>query len=754
MSTSPQSIRLLAVEIRSEQDVVVARQRARQLAAALGFPLQAQTSIATALSEIARNAFQYAGSGRVEYSALTEPHPADPRRQRQTMVLEVRDHGPGIANLETILAGQYRSQSGMGIGILGTRRLMDRVDIDSSAGGTLMTLRKVLPPTATVRTPRELQKIAEDLAALTPPTPLEEVQVQNKELLQAIEEAKERQEELSRVNQELAETNTGVMALYDELETLHRVSIMLASKVDLKSLIQTIIDVTTSLTDAELGVFFTRDDDRGVWHVFATSGPLNGDVTILEPHYKGDFFGADFAGSGMINVPDLPEHEGECPCKQLAAALADQLKARSCLSIPVVDSEEVLQGALVFISTKPRIFTERSERILTSIASQAAVGIQKARLFQTVTAASAAKDDFLAMLSHELRTPLNPVMAIVSSLYADPKVPEELREDIAVIWRNVRLEARLIDDLLDFNKLIKGKLQLSREPLDAHALIESVIEICREELEAKNHRLRASLNAARRTVLGDAARLQQVLWNVLKNAIKFTPEGGSISVVTSLQEDTLRIEITDTGRGIDPSAIDHIFTAFEQGQPQVAAHFGGLGLGLSIARMFVNLHAGKIAASSPGLEQGATITIELPVISGVAATQAAQVAPVVPNPSVPSSGCILLVDDHADTLDNLARLLKRRGFEVLTAGSGAEARSAAQVKKVDLYISDLGLPDCNGHELLAELRAIHDAPAIALSGYGMESDVAESKNAGFQEHLIKPVDFGELTRTIAALLRR
>jgi len=750
MSAADKIQRLLAVEIRHEQDVVLARQRGRQIAGALGFIIQQQTRIATALSEIARNAYQYAGGGRVEFSVLTQPLPTDPRRGRQSLVIEVRDKGPGIARLDAILAGQYRSESGLGIGIVGTKRLMDRVEIQSTKEGTSVTLHKALPANAAAVSERQIQALVDQFAEQPPATPFQEIQAQNQELIQVIEETEERRDELARVNQELAETNTGVLALYDELETLHRISLMLASKLDLKALIQSIIDVTTQLTDAEIGAFFLRDEETGCWVHYARSGPTAEVLEGFPPSSAADFFGANFAELGMEHIPDFTTHGEPCSTSQFAAAMAGKMVVRSCLSVPVIEAGDKLVGALVFASSKPRVFTERSERILTSIASQAAVGIEKAQLFQTVAAASAAKDDFLAMLSHELRTPLNPVMAIVSSLHGDSRVPADLREDVAVIWRNIRLEARLIDDLLDFNRLIKGKLQLNQEPLDIHPLIASVIDICRDELDAKLQVLSTHLEAARETVHGDAARLQQALWNVLKNAIKFTPEHGFIEIKTRNFGEMLRIEVTDTGRGIEASAIEQIFTAFEQGPSVVATHFGGLGLGLSIARMFVDQHGGRISAISPGVGRGATIRIDLPLID--AATVREKSAPLAGPATVNASGRILLVDDHADTLNNLARLLRRRGYEIAVAADGAQANEAVRRETFDLFVSDLGLPDVSGHQLLSSLREVQDCPAIALSGYGMESDVASSKAAGFQEHLTKPIDINLLAQTIEQLL--
>jgi signal transduction histidine kinase/CheY-like chemotaxis protein len=749
MSAAPTILRLLTVEIRTEQDVVVARQRARQLAGKIGFEGQVQTRIATAVSEIARNAYQYAGGGVAEYSVADDPQPSNPRRARHTLTIEVRDRGPGIARLDEVLGGHYRSESGLGIGIVGTQRLMDRVQIASTSQGTTVTLSKVLPPAVFPQSAAQLQAFAASLDAENPANPLHEIRVQNQELIRTMDEARARQEELVRVNQELAETNTGVLALYDELETLNRVSAMLASKLELKPLIQSIIEVTTALTDAELGAFFFREEDDR-WALYATAGARSDALPeSLSPDTVAAFFAPGFAVSGFVHASDLEAPEPDSGGAAFARAVAGRLAVRSCLTVAVSDASGRLMGALLFAAGRPQAFTERSERILSSVATQAAVGIEKAQLFQTVTAASDAKDRFFATLSHELRTPLNPALAVISSLENDARVPADLREDISIVARNIRLEARLIDDLLDFNRLIKGKLELVLDTLDLHALIESVIAICRHDLEEKGHRLERDFQSPRSSVLGDAGRLQQVFWNVLKNAIKFTPPGGIIRIHTEPAGENLRARITDTGRGIEPESIERIFSDFDQGQMENAAHFGGLGLGLAIARMFVQLHHGTITAASPGVGLGATITIELPLCDAPECRPAA--TETAPAPAPKGHVRILLVDDHADTLRGLTRLLERRGFAVTPASTGAQALHEAGQQSFHLLISDLGLPDITGTELVRQIHAIQTLPAIALSGYGMEADRASSKEAGFSTHITKPVDFEQLITAIHTL---
>lgn len=738
------------MEIRLEHDLVLCRQRARQLTAALGFSPQAQIRVATALSEIARNAYQYAGGGRVEFLFEREPRTAQP--PRQSLVIAVHDSGPGIAALAEILAGRYRSATGLGLGILGARRLMTALEVETSAAGSTVTMREVLPASSPSIAPAQLQQIVDTLRTQAPASALEEMLLQNQELLRAIDEARQREDEIQRINHELAETNSGVLALYDELETLHRVSVLLAAQLELKTLIQSIIDVTTELTSAELGAFFFSGEGADCWMLYASAGRAREVLTVFERPQSADFFGPDFGREDLLRLPDLLEHGSPCSVSKFAALLAPHFQVRACLVVPVVAEPGHVFGAMVFAAAEPDRFTERSERIVASIATQAVVGIEKSQLYQDMKASSEAKDRFLAMLSHELRTPLNPVLATVTSWLSDDRIHPELRAEVTMVVRNVRLEARLIDDLLDFNKLINGKLSFDHSLVDLHGVVHSVVEICRADVDEARLDLKVDLTALRTGVLGDAARLQQVLWNVMKNAIKFTPHGGRITVRTSNpREDSIRLEVIDSGHGIEAESLERIFGAFEQGQPQILARFGGLGLGLAISKTFVERHGGTIRAHSAGLGLGAQMIVELPL---------SETPIFAPQPSADTAadlplrehGRILLVDDHEDTLATLGRLLTRRGHQVTPVGTAAAARQAFTEGAFDIIISDLGLPDATGLELLAQLRGVRFTPAIALSGYGMDADLISSKSAGFQEHLTKPIDFERLLRAIQQVL--
>lgn len=356
--------------------------------------------------------------------------------------------------------------------------------------------------------------------------------------------------------------------------------------------------------------------------------------------------------------------------------------------------------------------------------------------------ANKAKDQFLAALSHELRTPLSPVLMMSTAMELDPAVSPEVREQAAIIRRNAELEARLIDDLLDLSRVRHGKLSLVRGPLDIHNLLNETEEIVRSEGTSKRVRISFEKNAAESCVHGDAARLQQVFWNIIKNGVKFTPSGGEVRVVTSNADGQLIVRVTDTGAGIASEALPKIFNAFEQGNLATGS-FGGLGLGLAITRAIVQLHGGEITAASDGIGRGATFSVALKTIPAPACAA----PPAEPVLAVKSGNLrLLLVEDHDSTREVLSRILQRSGHEVHGAGTGADALALLEsAGPVDAVISDLGLPDRNGFELLAAIRALQpNVPAIALSGYGMDEDVKRAKDAGFTAHLVKPVPFDQL----------
>lgn len=364
------------------------------------------------------------------------------------------------------------------------------------------------------------------------------------------------------------------------------------------------------------------------------------------------------------------------------------------------------------------------------------------------------KDNFVAALSHELRTPLTPVLLCTAALREDERLPGDVRGQMAMMERNIALEARLIDDLLDLTRINRGKFRLRTEPCDTHSLLHHALEIVRDEARAKRIALDLDLGAERFGVTGDPARLQQVFWNLLRNAVKFTDSGGRVAIQTrdEVAKDCLVITISDTGVGFAPEAAEQIFQPFEQAGRDGDHGLGGLGLGLTIARAIVDLHGGTIQARSRGPGEGATFTVEFP--DPILAPHGMLTADVnqPEDREVFTPRRILLVEDHEPTLSVLTRLLTHAGHEVIPVQSVAAAQAAAESQGFDVLVSDLGLPDGTGWELMISLRARYpNLPAVALSGYGMDEDQQRTREAGFATHLVKPVDFDQLRHALQRL---
>jgi PAS domain S-box-containing protein len=361
--------------------------------------------------------------------------------------------------------------------------------------------------------------------------------------------------------------------------------------------------------------------------------------------------------------------------------------------------------------------------------------------------ASSAKDQFLAVLSHELRTPLTPALTTVSMLLGDARMDGFTREMLEVVRRNCELEALLIDDLLDVTRITRGKLQLTRRPVDLKLILSAALDVCRPDIQTRRLRVDLSLCPEPCIASGDPLRLQQVFWNLLKNATKFSEADAPL--VVSLQRDDGQAIITvrDHGVGIDPAMLPRIFEPFEQGSAGTTRQFGGLGLGLTISRAMVELHGGQIEASSEGKGKGSTFTVRLPLID----TPVAAAPPQAPRPFERKLR-ILLVEDHGDTARIVARLLSRKGHSVTIAGDVASALRSLGEHEFDLLVSDLGLPDGSGVDLMQELRRRGShLPGIALSGYGQDQDIQRSRDAGFAIHLTKPASPEAIEASIASV---
>ncbi|MBA2479158.1 MAG: response regulator [Planctomycetes bacterium] len=366
---------------------------------------------------------------------------------------------------------------------------------------------------------------------------------------------------------------------------------------------------------------------------------------------------------------------------------------------------------------------------------------------ESAEAANKAKDRFIASLSHELRTPLTPVLTQVQILERDARLPTDVREAMAMIRRNIELEARLIDDLLDTTRVASGKMELRPVVVDVHSLLRHSVEICRAEIDRKGLRLALALSAASPWICADPDRLQQVFWNLLNNAVKFTPSGGTITLSTENHAPgRVAVTVADTGAGIETDLLPRIFEPFEQGGRTVTRKFGGLGLGLAISRSIVNLHEGMLTADSTGEGNGARFRVELRTVAKSAQPPASDR---LPHGVAHAPKRILLVEDHDNTAKVMTLLLSSFGHQVTHARTVADAIAIATADKPDLLISDIGLPDASGLDLMRRLRALYpQLTGIVISGYGAADDVRQSSEAGFSKHLTKPFNDRALQEAI------
>jgi signal transduction histidine kinase len=363
--------------------------------------------------------------------------------------------------------------------------------------------------------------------------------------------------------------------------------------------------------------------------------------------------------------------------------------------------------------------------------------------------ANAAKDEFLAMLSHELRTPLTPVLSIVSATLEEGNLPPDLRHTFDLIRRNVQLEARLIEDLLNLSQVLSGRLQIHPEPLDLHNCINAAIDLCRADLEARRVEISTEYAEGADHIVGDAARLQQLFWSLLRNAGETASGGARMEIVTRREGGQLIVEVKDQGLHISSERLTSMLEALENspGTPR----FGSLGLSLAIARSIAEAHGGTLSAGNPVEGHGVVFSLVLPDGMDIASPERPEQDP--RQAGRRGGPTILVVEDHEDTRRVLARALRRKGFGIRAAASVESACEQFADQPADLVICDIGLPDGTGWDVIRKLRGKGPVRAIAVSGYGMDHDLQRSREAGFSAHITKPVDFPRLEAIITSLLK-
>ncbi|WP_370664087.1 hybrid sensor histidine kinase/response regulator [Massilia rubra] len=592
-------------------------------------------------------------------------------------------------------------------------------------------------------------------------------------------------------------TNTDVdqvkrvqQALRDEsnvLELLNSTGSALASQRDLRSLLQTVTDAATGISGARFGAFFYhgKDSDGDLFTLHTVAGVPPPEFEIDGELRTSALFGPNLRGEEVLRSDDIrtdPRHAAFQP----HAGLADeQAGVRSYLAVPVIARSGEVLGSLFFSHPETAIFSERTERIVGGIAAQAAVAIDNTRLYEAAQHAaderkvllesersaraeaertSQMKDEFLATLSHELRTPLSAILGWAQVLRRGSRDQADLQRGLQTIERNARAQAQLIEDLLDMSRITSGKVLLDMQTISPTVFIDAAIETVRPAADAKNIRLDRFVAPGVGMIAGDPARLQQVIWNLLSNAIKFTSRDGNVRIELRAVDGHVEIAVHDTGVGIKPEFMAHVFERFRQGDASTTRKHGGLGLGLSIVKHLIEQHGGTVRADSPGEERGATFTIELPAANRQSPSARAGRAPTLPMaPLTPdillrdlSHLNVLVVDDEPDARDLIRRILSDCNATVRTAASAADALAEFRVSPPDLLVSDLGMPDVDGFELLARVRALGhagggDVPAVALTAFARSEDRLRALEAGFMAHIAKPVEPSELIATVATM---
>jgi signal transduction histidine kinase/ActR/RegA family two-component response regulator len=563
-------------------------------------------------------------------------------------------------------------------------------------------------------------------------------------------------------------------ALRDEtriLELMKHATEQLASTLDIEPLMQAITDAATQLTGAEFGSFFYNNTDGNgdAYLLYTLSGAPREAFAHLGQPRPTKVFGPTFYGSAPIRSDDItkdPRYGSMGPHHGMPPG---HLPVRSYLAASVVSRSGEVIGGLFFGHSTPGMFSARTEELIGTFAGQAAIAIDNARLYdmaqkaanerESLLASERAaraeaerhnkmKDEFLAMLAHELRNPLAPITS-AAQLLRMPEVNEGLRLKASnIISRQVRHMTELVDDLLDVSRVTRGLIKLETEVLDLNKVAMAAVEQARPHIEERRHALTVDLPADQVPVEGDRTRLIQVLVNLLNNSAKYTPAGGQITLSVTRDGASSAVSVRDNGSGIDAQLLPHIFDLFTQADRAPDRSQGGLGIGLALVKSIVRMHEGSVSAHSGGAQQGTTMTVTLPLAQARAGeTPRAHLAASETRPLL-----VTIVDDNADAGQSLAVLLRAHGHTVQVYEDASTTLRAPEAEGTEVFILDIGLPDMTGYELARRLRRqpVHaGAVFVALTGYGQERDRELSRQAGFDHHLVKPVDIAKLAQILA-----
>jgi PAS domain S-box-containing protein len=551
-------------------------------------------------------------------------------------------------------------------------------------------------------------------------------------------------------------------------EQLAEIGAMLASTLDRDAIVQKVTDVASELTRAEFGAFFYNGVDPisgESFMLYTLSGPSK-EGAAQSPHPRVTALAQAFHGERTVRLADLTVDP-----RYGQSALDDRtplghLPVRSYLAVPVRGVSGDVLGGLFLGHSQVGVFTHEHERLAEGVAAWGSVALENSRLYHEAHDANRMKDEFLAVLSHELRTPLNAVLGYARLLRGGVLSGEKAERGLETLERNATALTQIVEDVLDVSRIISGKIRLDVQPVELPLVVDNAVATVQPAADAKGVRIQTVIDPRVGLVSGDPDRLQQVVWNLLSNAVKFTSRSGRVQVRLESIDSHVELTVSDTGVGIKPDFLPFVFDRFRQGDPGTTRKTGGLGLGLAIVRHIVEMHGGTVEAASAGEAQGATFRVRLPVMI----VQPERSEPRREHPRTerwePLTTLgdlhgvrVLAVDDEEDALTLLRVVLETAGAEVATAASPAAALEQIADVRPHVLVLDLGMPDMDGFELIGRIRSsadaeLRDVPAAALTAFGRSEDRTKALRAGFEMHLAKPVDPGELVASIATLVRR
>jgi PAS domain S-box-containing protein len=576
----------------------------------------------------------------------------------------------------------------------------------------------------------------------------------------------------------------------EALRTLNEMGKTISAELNLHNTVQAVTDAATELTGARFGSFFYNvlNQEGASYMLYTLAGAPREAFAHFPMPRATDLFGPTFRGEGVVRIDDVKRDPRYGKSSPYYGMPDGHLPVTSYLAVPVVSRSGEVLGGLFFGHPEPGMFTERHEIVVSGLASQAAIAMDNARLYEAAKKARAQaeqaaaenerlykqaeessrlKEEFLATISHELRTPLSAILGWARMLRLGQLSPENSAKALDTIERNARAQAQLVDDLLDVSRIITGKLRMDVRPSDPNSFIDAAVEAVRPAAQAKGVRVQKVMDTGAVAIPGDPVRLQQVVWNLLSNAIKFTPRGGRVQIRSERVNSHLEIVVSDTGQGIPAEFLPHVFDRFRQADQKTSRQHGGMGLGLAIVRHLVEMHGGTVQAHSDGEGKGATFTVMLPITplyqvdssGGRVHPAARELMPRDDSTDRLDGLKILVVDDEADTRELLKQGLEFCGAAVRAVGSAEEALEALLSSVPDILISDIGMPETDGYDLIKQVRALPPdrggkVPAVALTAYTRIEDRLSALRAGYDMHVPKPAELAELCAVAASVARR